>query len=155
MAVASAVTQMNTRIDRATKERGDRAFGLAGYTPSQVVRLVWGFAARNEGSPHAVGKFLDQMQDSSDCAEGVSAQGNPVHEGWEIIDMACALLGVGAAGDALAATAVDALGTDPLAATAAADAHADLADTHANAEFYYDDLREQACLDSLRERGYL
>ena len=38
-------TQMNVRIDEGLKRRGDAALAEAGYTPSQVVRLVWEQAA--------------------------------------------------------------------------------------------------------------
>ena len=44
----SELTQMNTRIDRKLKERGDAALARAGFTPSQAVRALWKFAAEHE-----------------------------------------------------------------------------------------------------------
>lgn len=44
----SELTQMNTRIDRTLKERGDAALARAGFTPSQAVRALWKFAAEHE-----------------------------------------------------------------------------------------------------------
>ena len=53
--------QMNTRIDEATKERGDAVFAEIGYSPSQVVRIVWQFAADNAYDPGAVRRRLESM----------------------------------------------------------------------------------------------
>lgn len=44
----SELIQMNTRIDRTLKERGDAALARAGFTPSQAVRALWKFAAEHE-----------------------------------------------------------------------------------------------------------
>lgn len=44
----SEMAQMNTRIDRRLKERGDAALARAGFTPSQAVRALWEFAAEHE-----------------------------------------------------------------------------------------------------------
>lgn len=41
-----AVAQINVRLDRELKEAGDRQLELAGYTPSQAVRALWGKLAR-------------------------------------------------------------------------------------------------------------
>ncbi len=35
------MVQMNTRISRSLKERGDAALERAGYSPSQAVRKLW------------------------------------------------------------------------------------------------------------------
>ena len=43
--------QMNTRIDGELKRQGDAVFAERGYTPSQVVRAVWEYAARNHDLP--------------------------------------------------------------------------------------------------------
>ena len=56
-----ASVQMNTRIDGAVKERGDRALAAAGLNPSQVVRAVWAFAARNEGRPQAMRDLMGEL----------------------------------------------------------------------------------------------
>ena len=43
--------QMNTRMDEELKRQGDAVFAERGYTPSQVVRAVWEYAARNQDLP--------------------------------------------------------------------------------------------------------
>lgn len=61
----SELTQMNTRIDRKLKERGDAALARAGFTPSQAVRALWKFAVRHEYEPEAIEQALslEQSQD--------------------------------------------------------------------------------------------
>lgn len=55
------IVQMNTRIDDHIKSAGDAAFAEAGYTPSQVVRAVWGYAERNRGNTAAIGELLSKL----------------------------------------------------------------------------------------------
>lgn len=55
---SSDQTQMNVRIDRTLKERGDVALAKAGFTPSQAVRAVWEFAAAHERDPEAIANAL-------------------------------------------------------------------------------------------------
>ena len=49
--MSTEMAQMNTRISRSLKERGDAALEKAGMTPSQAVRKLWDFAARNSHNP--------------------------------------------------------------------------------------------------------
>lgn len=81
--------QMNTRIDGAVKERGDRALAAAGLNPSQVVRAVWAFAARNEGRPQAMRDLMGEL------GEAPSAGGKRAvaQEGWSIVGEGLARLG--------------------------------------------------------------
>ena len=58
-----ASVQMNTRIDATLKEQGDATFAKLDYSPSEVVRLVWGFAARNRNNRRAMADFLDSLED--------------------------------------------------------------------------------------------
>ena len=53
-------TQMNTRINVALKERGDRALARAGYTPSQAVRSLYAFAVEHEDDPQAIAAMLSK-----------------------------------------------------------------------------------------------
>ena len=53
-------TQMNTRINAALKERGDRALARAGYTPSQAVRSLYAFAVEHEDDPQAITAMLSK-----------------------------------------------------------------------------------------------
>lgn len=57
-----AAVQMNTRIDKALKEQGDASFAELGYSPSEAVRLVWGFAARNRHNRRAMAEFVDSLE---------------------------------------------------------------------------------------------
>lgn len=52
--MATLAAQMNVRMDRDTKERGDQALAAAGFTPSDAVRKVWEFAAANACEPQAI-----------------------------------------------------------------------------------------------------
>ena len=52
--MSTEMAQMNTRISRSLKERGDAALEKAGMTPSQAVRKLWDFAARNSHNPQII-----------------------------------------------------------------------------------------------------
>lgn len=73
---AMSTTQMNLRIDARVKERGDAALARVGYSPSQVVRTVWEFAAAHIHDSRAVKDFLGQagMQQDSDKRSRVEAK---------------------------------------------------------------------------------
>ncbi|MEG0323779.1 MAG: type II toxin-antitoxin system RelB/DinJ family antitoxin [Raoultibacter sp.] len=43
--------QMNTRIEESLKRQGDEVFARFGYSPSQVIRAVWEYAAENKQIP--------------------------------------------------------------------------------------------------------
>ncbi len=60
---------MNVRIDEKQKSAGDAVFELIGYTPTEVVRTVWGYAARNAGEPSAVKDMLHSMRAPLDDAQ--------------------------------------------------------------------------------------
>ncbi len=51
--MASDTVQINARISRPLKERGDAALERAGYSPSQAIRKLWDFAANNAHNPRA------------------------------------------------------------------------------------------------------
>lgn len=53
------MVQMNTRISRSLKERGDAALERAGYTPSQAIRKLWDYAANNAHNPRAIENLFD------------------------------------------------------------------------------------------------
>ena len=57
--MATDAVQMNTRISRALKDNGDAALERAGYSPSQAVRKLWEFAARNAHNPRAIQNLLE------------------------------------------------------------------------------------------------
>ena len=65
--VRSDSTQMNIRIGKTLKERGDRVLFRAGYTPSQAVRALYEFAIQHEAEPETIAAMLtDGRDDGSD-----------------------------------------------------------------------------------------
>ncbi|MBQ9043621.1 MAG: translation repressor RelB [Eggerthellaceae bacterium] len=69
-----AAVQMNTRIDKTLKEQGDASFAEFGYSPSEAVRLVWGFAARNRHNHRVMAEFIDTLDDSKEVAARAEKQ---------------------------------------------------------------------------------
>ncbi len=61
-----ATTQMNVRIDERAKAEGDAVFERLGYTPTQVVRVIWGCAASLKDNPAAVEKLLREAEQAID-----------------------------------------------------------------------------------------
>lgn len=57
--------QMNTRIDEQLKRRGDAVFARAGYTPSQVTRAIWEYAALHQDVP----PFMKEQEEHEKQAE--------------------------------------------------------------------------------------
>ena len=62
-------TQMNVRIDEQVKLLGDEVFAGLGFTPSQVVRRVWEFAAAHREAPDIVLAALGGTCAGSDMRE--------------------------------------------------------------------------------------
>lgn len=60
-----AMVQMNVRMDAALKEGGDWVFARLGYTPTEVVRLVWSFANQGGDDVSKVKRLLDDMGGNS------------------------------------------------------------------------------------------
>ena len=56
------LVQMNTRIDEDVKRQGDTVFAEVGYSPSRVVRALWGYAAAHRADPSAVAHMLRQLE---------------------------------------------------------------------------------------------
>lgn len=61
-----ASMQMNVRIDEELKSQGDAVFAKLGYSPTQVIRAVWGFAASKQNDLEAVEKVLDEAMRTID-----------------------------------------------------------------------------------------
>lgn len=61
--------QMNTRIELGLKSSGDLAIRESGHTPSEIVRAVWGYAARNQHKPKAIAALLDFLADAKPQSE--------------------------------------------------------------------------------------
>lgn len=55
------MSQMNIRIESATKTAGDRVFSSIGYTPTEIARAVWKFAAAHADDVQVVRQWLDEI----------------------------------------------------------------------------------------------
>lgn len=121
--MATDAVQMNTRISRALKDNGDAALERAGYSPSQAVRKLWEFAARNAHNPRAIQNLLDAEDEAarSEAEEERARRQEVALRGANIYLEACKQVGI-----------------EPSRFT-----------TNAT----YDELREDALLERLRERG--
>lgn len=65
-----ATTQMNIRIDETTKANGDAVFAKLGYSPTQVVRTVWEYAAKSRFEPDAVAAMLLEAERAINASQG-------------------------------------------------------------------------------------
>ena len=66
--------QMNVRIDQTLKREGDQAFEEIGYTPTEVVREVWGFAKRNRHKRRALAEMMDSLRDPRELERSKAEQ---------------------------------------------------------------------------------
>ena len=74
-----ASVQMNVRMEDALKGEGDAVFAEIGYTPTDVVREVWGFARRNRHRPRVVADVMRQMRDPKEAQkEGLAHLDIPI-----------------------------------------------------------------------------
>lgn len=71
----SAYVQMNTRIGKDLKRRGDAALAKAGFTPSRAVRALWEFASKHEDDPEAIERYLGQGEGRHGADELARAEG--------------------------------------------------------------------------------
>ena len=81
--------QMNVRIDATKKEAGDNAFAHIGLTPSQAVRALWEFAARNGNDPAALRTMIAELEGEQEDEEALSEKERrlkTLHEGWALMD---------------------------------------------------------------------
>ena len=56
-----SMVQMNTRIPSGVKNDGDEVFRRLNLNSSEIVRLIWTFAAKNKHRPEYVKKKLDGL----------------------------------------------------------------------------------------------
>lgn len=80
------ISQMNIRIDAATKTAGDQVFSSIGYTPTEVARAVWGFAAAHADDSQVVKQWLDEMHSLDLEAEARRERRRLAHEGIASLD---------------------------------------------------------------------
>lgn len=87
--------QVNTRIDRSLKERGDAALKRAGYSPSQAVRTLWEFAAKHQHNPKAIQEALDFPERKTSRTEQESAsRASAIQENLSVCTRAYAAMGI-------------------------------------------------------------
>ena len=95
-----AAVQMNTRIDSALKNAGDLVIRECGYTPSEVVRKVWAFAARNAHKPDSVRELLNGLDEGEPVSRPAAMQqgsaARAVMRGPQIIEQFCQTAGIDA-----------------------------------------------------------
>lgn len=91
--------QMNVRMDRDMKAIGDDAFLAAGYTPTEVVRDLWGFAGRHRHDGQAIQDMIDLLKGrEAKPAEGeehrIAQFAEWLERGPKAIQDACVELGI-------------------------------------------------------------
>lgn len=76
--------QMNVRIERDLKLAGDAAFEEIGYTPTEVVREMWGFAKRNRRNRRVLADMMRSLRDPRDIEveDAATAQHDAEFEEW-------------------------------------------------------------------------
>lgn len=92
--------QMNTRIDAGLKASGDLAIRESGHKPSEIVRAVWGYAARNRHKPKAMAALLDFLSGTAPTT-GAAKEEAPIDnvveqvmKGPRLIDAFCKSRGI-------------------------------------------------------------
>ncbi len=82
--VRSDSIQMNIRIGKTLKERGDRVLSRVGYTPSQAVRALYEFAVQHEAEPETIAAILADGRDKN--SDRLSAYQEARHAALRDID---------------------------------------------------------------------
>ena len=90
----TASTQMNTRIDRELKARGDAVFAQVGRTPSEAVRGLYEFAVAHEHEPQVVAEVLGGSGDEASRTAERERRLEALEEGEGLYGRACETLGV-------------------------------------------------------------
>lgn len=89
-----ATAQINARIDADVKAAGDAAFAYAGYTPTQAIRALWEFGARNLHDPKKLRSFLDQLENDRSPGTTMEDIVKEVEEGPLIYERALREMGI-------------------------------------------------------------
>lgn len=92
-----ANAQVNARIERDLKERGDAALAAAGITPTQAVRSLWELAANNAKNPRKITDALFPQQAKDAAREMTSARVRKkelAQKGPQLFEHACGQLGI-------------------------------------------------------------
>ena len=92
----AATAQINARIEADVKAAGDAAFANAGYTPTQVIRALWGFAAKNMHDREKISSLLESIADEGDRSRKKTLEEilEEVERGPRIIEQALREMGI-------------------------------------------------------------
>lgn len=122
--MATDTVQINARMSRSLKERGDAALKRAGYSPSEAIRKLWDFAANNMHNPRAIQSLFETEEDDAARIEADEERARRRE--------------IALRGANIMAEAYERCGIKPSEWTMNAS---------------YDEMREYALLERLRERG--
>lgn len=168
-ATAVPQAQINVRIDRELKRRGDEALAGVGVSPSRAVRMLWERLAACSHSPQDVLRVLDSAG-ASEAADSIEEEARHaelrafVAEGPQIYARTLAAMGNHSSGPDVAShdLLTDGVGgeadtftvADERAAVPASQEHAGLAPVASGqGGAALADAREQVLLERLHERG--
>lgn len=88
------MSQMNVRIDEQLRVEGNRAFEEVGWSPSQAMRALWGYAARNRYNPRKLREIVDFLGEPVGRKEEQPQLSEAVLRGSRIYDEFCEKLGL-------------------------------------------------------------
>lgn len=94
MTMAAQSVQMNVRIDEALKKSGDRVLKLAGFSPSEAVRRLWGIAAQNAADPTVLEGILSAEYSARDTRHEENPKLLKLRQGRELMAEARRELGI-------------------------------------------------------------
>ncbi len=94
--------QMNVRLDREDKRRGDAALAAMGFTPTQAVKSLWALAAGDAKDLDFVSELLRRGRDRqlATASDGTTGEADDVlARGWALYEDACKEVGVSGGAD--------------------------------------------------------
>ena len=94
MAATTRSLQLNVRMDGELKKSGDRVLRLAGYSPSEAVRQLWGVAVQYASEPETLTRLLSGGQASPDMRPSQNPTLLKLRQGRELMAQARRELGI-------------------------------------------------------------
>ncbi len=83
------MSQMSVRIDEQLRVEGNRAFEEVGWSPSQAVCALWGYAARNRHNPRKLREVVDLLEGAVGREEEKPRPSEAVLRGPRLYDEFC------------------------------------------------------------------
>lgn len=80
--------QLNTRMSADLRDKGNRAFANVGKTPSEVVRIIWEYAAENIENSENLDKFFETLEEEK-LKKDRERRLKAVQEGPKILENFC------------------------------------------------------------------